>query len=198
MPGLTSQVGALLDEALANQPKTITILTAAGVPPLSDIVEFVKKELRQRQIHFDEVDLEHSDVIRPNANLLVLTPLVQVQKRLHLLKYVASLKAFVPAMFFNPDVAHQIERRIAGLTWHIAYPYQPSANRTGRWRSPTEAWAEAGCALLATMGTGEGQDWAFPQSIELKSGLTLKRTQDDSWQRKQVVVQKWVSPKTTK
>ena len=198
MPGLTSQVGALLDQALGNQSKAITLLTTASVRPLSDIVEFVKKELGQRHIHFNEVDLEHSDVIRPNTQLLVLTPLVQVKKRLQLLRHVAGLRAFVPAMFFDPDAAQQINGSISGMTWHIAYPYQPTDDHTGRWRSPAEVWAEAGCSLMATIGTGEGQDWVSRQSIKLNSGLTLMKTPDAAWQRKQVFVLKWVSPGTSK
>ena len=197
MPGLRSQVGALLDHVLANRSKAITLLTTASVRPLSNIVEFVKNELGRRHIPFDEVDLERSDVIRPNVQLLVLTPLVQVEERVHLLKYVAGLEAFVPAMFFDPDVAQQIERRITGLTWHIAYPYQPSDDRTGRWRSPADAWGEAGCALMSTMAKDGGQELVSLKSIQLNSGLTLMKTPDDTWQRKQVLVLKWNSPNKT-
>lgn len=198
MPGLTSQVSALLDHVLMNQATAVTILTTTGSEPLSDIVELAKKKLERHHIHFDEVDLDRADVIRPNVKLLVLTPLGQVKKRLHLLKQRADLKAFVPAMFFDPDAALQIGKRISGMTWHIAYPYPPSDERTGRWRNPAEAWADAGCALMATMGHEDGHRWVSKQSIALYSGLTLLRTYDDEWQRKQVVVRKWVASQATK
>lgn len=199
MPGLTSQVGALLDRALGDRARAVTVLTTASGLPASEIVDFVRNELKMRRVHFNEAHLDQSSTIRPNTPWLLLAPLTEVEKRLHLFRPAVGQKVFVPAMFFDPDAAQRIGRRVKGIIWQIAYPYQPIDTRTGRWRSPTEAWSEAGCILMAAMAEQDGEDWiARHTSISLNSGMTLTKMQDIVQQRKQVVVQKWDSPKLSK
>ncbi len=199
MPGLTSQVGALLDRVRTDQTVAPTILTATGIRPVHDLIEFARSEFRTRHIPFNEVDLERSDKIHPNAQWLVLVPLALMEKRLHLLRAMSGQTAFVPAMFFDPDAAERIDRHVRGITWQIAYPYQPTDTHTGRWRSPVEAWSEAGCTLMAIMAE-QDEDGGITShtSISLSSGMILTKTQDIVQHRKQVVVQKWDLPKTTK
>jgi len=199
MPGLTSQVGALLDRIREGQPETLTVMTSAGTHPLHDILTFVRNELKTRHVHFNEIDLGRADAIHPRTHWLVLAPLAQVESRLPHSRRRPGQTAFVPAMFFDPDAAQRIGRRLSGMTWSVAYPYRPTDAHTGRWRSPAEAWSEAGCTLMATMAEQEGEDWIIRHpSIPLSSGLTLTKMQDIDQQRKRVVVQEWDSPKTTK
>ncbi len=198
VPGLTSQVGALLDRAFASRGETLTVLTAPSMLPSYDIVDFIRRELRTHHVPFDEVDLERSDSIRPSARWLVLAPLAQVEKRLHHLKRIPGQIAFVPAMFFDPEAAQRISRRVSGMIWHIAYPYQPTDARTGRWRNPAEAWSEAGCALMAIIAEEGQAGISRRSSVTLESGMTLFHTHDDLHHRGQVVVQKWQPHKASR
>ena len=192
MPGLTSQVGALLDRAFTGRTEALTVLTAPSMLPSYDIVDFIRGELRTHHVPFDEADLERSDSIRPSTRWLVLAPLAQVEKRLHHHRHLPGRTAFVPAMFFDPEAAQRMSRRMSGMIWHIAYPYQPTDTRTGRWRNPAEAWSEAGCALMAIIAE-EGQEGISRRSsIMLESGMTIFHT------RGQVVVQKWQPRKASR
>ncbi|CUS39483.1 exported hypothetical protein [Candidatus Nitrospira nitrosa] len=196
LPGLTSQVGALLDRALGDRARAVTVLTTASGLSTSEIVDFVRNELKMRRVHFNEAHLDQLSTIRPNTTWLLLAPLTQVEKRFHLLGSASGQKVFVPAMYFDPDAAQRIGRRLPGVSWYVAYPYQPTDVRTGRWRSPAEAWSEAGCALMAAMGEHEEGSWDLRQSaVVLGNGTTLTNIQGVVRQRQRVVIHTWDSSK---
>jgi hypothetical protein len=192
LPGLASQVGALLDRGLARRPHAVTVVMSQRTLQLQDLVQFVRMELSPRHIRVDEVILERAAEVPQNPLWLVLVPLDKLVTTLRDARLRNKVTALVPAMFFDPEAAQQIQQRFAGMTWLIAYPYQPKVTQSGRWRTPTEAWSEAGCALMAMMAEQAGQDWvSHHPSITLRSGMTLLRVPEVLHQRQQVRVEKW-------
>jgi|CXWL01.1.fsa_nt_gi mono/diheme cytochrome c family protein len=192
LPGLASQVGALLDRGLARRPEALTVVMSQRTLQLQDVVQLVRKELRSRQIRVDEVLLESAAAISQNQVWLVLVPLEKLATKLQDARPRNKVTTLVPAMFFDPEAAQRITQRSAGMTWLIAYPYQPKAAQSGRWWTPTEAWSEAGCALMAMIAENTGQDWvSHHPSITLRSGMTLLSVSDALHRRGQVIVEKW-------
>ncbi|TKB87769.1 MAG: hypothetical protein E8D43_00840 [Nitrospira sp.] len=196
LPGLASQIGALLDRGLARRPDALTVVMSQRTLQLQDLVQFVRVELSSRHIRVDEVILENAAPVSQNPLWLVLVPLETLATKLQDARPRNKVIALVPAMFFDPEAAQRINQRFADLTWEIAYPYQPKAAHSGRWRTPTEAWSEAGCALMAMIAENTGQDWvSHHPSIRLRSGMTLTNTSDAMRRRGQVIVEQWASDK---
>jgi mono/diheme cytochrome c family protein len=192
LPGLASQVGALLDRGLARRPHAVTVVMSQRTLQLQDLVQFVRMELSPRHIRVDEVILERAAAVPQNPLWLVLVPLEKLVTTLRDARLRNKVTALVPAMFFDPEAAQQIQQRFAGMTWLIAYPYQPKVTQSGRWRTPTEVWSEAGCALMAMIAENTGQDWvSHHSSITLMSGMRLTNTSDAMRRREQVIVEKW-------
>ncbi len=192
LPGLGSQVGALLDRGLARRPDALTVVMSQRTLQLQDVVQFVRAELSPRHIRVDEVILESAAEVSQNSLWLVLAPLDRLATKLHDARPRNKVTALVPAMFFDPEAAQRINQRLAGMTWQVAYPYQPKAAQSGRWRTPTDAWSEAGCALMVMIAENAGQDWvSHSPSITLRSGMTLLNASDDLQRRGQVIVEKW-------
>jgi hypothetical protein len=190
LPGLLSQVGALLDRGFTRSSSALTVVISKEEVPTQELLNFVRDESRRSHIRLNEVILERSDSLDRGAPWLILSPLEQVSKKLRSIKPRANLTALVPAMFFDPQSAERIERRLPGIVWKIAYPYPPVEAQTGRWRNPADAWAEAGCALMAMME--ENQDWVSSHaSVTLENGMTLLSTNDDRRRRDHVIVEKW-------
>lgn len=196
LPGLGSQIGALLDRGVGGLTKIVTVIRSENGPLSQELLNFVRSESKKGNIRLNEVILERSDSIDTSAVWLVLAPLDKVAKKLRDLKRRTSLTVLVPVMFFDPVAAQYIERQFPRTKWQIAYPYPPIHSKSGRWRSPLDVWAEAGCALM-TMIADEKQSGTVPSrsSITLESGLTLLHTKSDMSHRGQVIVEQWEEPK---
>lgn len=200
LPGLMTQVGALLDQGLSRADR-VTVLISEDNLAAQNTLQFVRNELRARNAHFEEVVLERFASLSPasSSRWLILAPLEAVAKKLRGIKSGPKSTALVPAMFFDPEAARKIHMLWPGIVWTIAYPYQPIEVRTGRWRSPMDAWSDAGCVLMAMIAEENGQDSVSRQtSIKLDNGITLFNAYADAHRRKQVVVQTWKPSKGIK
>lgn len=192
LPGLKSQVGALLDRDLTRHPDALTVVLSQRTPQLQDTVQFARAELRAHRIRVDEVMLEGASALPQNSLWLVLVPLDKLETKLHDARLTTRVTALLPAMFFDPEVAQRIKQHLPGISWQIAYPYPPIDARTGRWRSPLDAWSEAGCALMAMSAASEKPGSVSGQSlITLNSGWTLFNTPDETSRRQQVIIEQW-------
>ncbi len=197
LPGLRSQVGALLEQGVPDRSKMLTVIWSEAAPPLQELLTFVRHESRSDHVRLDEVILERSHSIDHGARWLILAPLDHVAKKLRTTRSGAKKTALVPAMFFDPAAAQRIEAQLPGITWQIAYPYPPIDARTRRWRSPLDAWAEAGCALMTMIAAEEMSDGVSnPSSITLENGMTLLNTHDERSRRRHVIVKPWEGRKS--
>ncbi|MCC6967457.1 MAG: hypothetical protein IT391_14395 [Nitrospira sp.] len=191
LPGLGSQVVSLLERGVSGRYDVLTVVRSEGDLLSREMLKVVRREARMRNVRLDEVTLERSHSIEKWALWLILAPLDNVAKQLRNVRHKVNRTALVPAMFFDPAAARRIEKQMPGIAWQIAYPYVPVNTRTGRWRSPLEAWAEAGCALLAKIGEEHPGGVSGQSSIVLESGLTLSNAHDDMSRRRQVIVAPW-------
>lgn len=199
LPGLRSQVGALLARGVPDRSKTLTVIRSEDDFPLQELLKLVRSESKSDHVRLDEVILERSHSIDRGSRWLILAPLDTVAKKLGNIRSGAKKTALVPAMFFDPAAAQRIEAQLPGITWQIAYPYPPSDAHTERWRSPLEAWSEAGCALMAMIAAEETPNGVSSHSsITLENGMTLLNTHDDMSRRRQVIVKAWERRKTLK
>lgn len=187
LPGLNSQIGALLERGIPHRSGVLTVLRSEDILLSHGFWAFAKNESWGRDLRFNEVILEHTDFITQEAPWLILAPLEKVAKKLRAVKPRDHRTILVPAMFFDPQVAAQIETRLPGIVWQIAYPYPPIDAQTGRWRNLTDVWAEAGCTFMTIIAAAEEP----PFSVTLKSEMTVLQTADEKRRREQVIVKKW-------
>lgn len=177
LPGLQTQLRALIDIAVSRNIGRLQVLSAAEDPLAASLIESVKPYAAQQAVEL-QTAVTAGHTTQKKAALLMVSPLSLLAPQLDAQPVGHDSIALIPAAHFSPDLAGKLSN------WLIAYPYPPQNPADKNWQSPLQRWSQAGCKILAK--AAEQPDTAWWQDSRANAEF-------DTLIPKQALVQAWPS-----